>query len=547
MRTVNSLLAEHVSFRVTSVDRIGVAGYIRDLCHEGGLVRFLLHRASLVGTRNIPSPALLGHNHDRMARELQEFVAEHDLPVVRFRRGDNNEQIARPYQLAAAQQGRPGVVLVGKAQERMDVWRGWVDKRSARSTTGHPHFCFSRQSAVPDHWYFYLWDDRFGPAFIKLSTYAPFGLWIAANGNEWAKRELARAGIAFSELDNGLRSVDDPDAAHRICARLGSGHIRGLINRWLPCLPTPLTRADQRAGFTWSFSVRQLEVADTAVFNRPASGRAWFEAAIKDHLDMGRPDRVKIVFDRKVFTRGKRQTPGSFATEVITPGTRPRIEIRYKTSKAKAYLKEGRALRVETTINNPAHFDCLKTLNANNWGVLRRVGEGVNARFLAALGEGAADLPDAAILEAVVLPTIHDGQRASALRFGDPRVMALLASIASFEHVAGGLTNKSLRDHMTELYDPDYSSAQATYDLRRLRLKGLIQRVPGTHTYVITAHGRRIATFLTRLAARVVVPGLTALANLVSPRRNTSARLRAAWRAYDVEVRKLITNAGLAA
>ncbi|MGH2733965.1 MAG: hypothetical protein ACRDKZ_00170 [Actinomycetota bacterium] len=547
MKTVNSLLAEHVSFRVTSVDRIGVAGYIRDLVYEGGLVRFLLHRASLVGKRNIPSPALLGHNHDRLTRELEGFVRKHELPVVRFRRGDNKEEIARPYQLAAAAQGRPGVVLVGKAQERMDVWRGWVDKDSPRSTKSHPHFCFSRQSAVPDHWYFYLWDDRWGPAFVKLSTYAPFGLWISANGNEWAKRELARAGIAFTELDNGLRDVADPRAARRVCARLGSGHLRGLIDRWLPSLPSPLTRADQRAGFTWSFSVRQLEIADTAVFDRPAAGRAWFEAAIRDHLDLGRPDRVKIVFDRKIFTRGKHQTPGSFATEVITPGTRPRIEIRYKTSKAKAYLKEGRALRVETTINNPAHFDCRKTLNAENWRALRRVGQDVNARFLAALGEGNDHLPDVATLEAIVLPSTHDGQRASALRLGDPRAMALLASVASFEHVTKGLTNKGLREHMADLYDSGYSSAQATYDLRRLRLKGFIQRVSGTHSYAITALGHAIATLFIRLTARVIVPGLTALEKVTRPPRQTPAPLRAAWRAYDAEVKRLIANAGLAA
>jgi hypothetical protein len=546
VRTVNSLLAEHVNFRLTSVDRIGVAGYIANLCYEGGVVRFLLHRASLVGEAKIPSPALFAHNRDRLTRDLEEFVAKRELPVLRFARGEDKEDIARPYQLAAAAEGRPGVVLVGKAQERTKSWRGWVDKRSPRSTEGHPHFRFSRQATVPDHWYFYIWDDRWGPAFIKLCTYAPYELWISANGHEWAKRELARAGIAFTELDNGLRAADDAGAARRICARLGSGHIRGLISRWLPCLPSPLTRADQRAGFTWSFSVRQLEIADTAVFDRPVAARAWFETAIRDHLDLGRPDRVRIVFGRKVLT-GKKPTPGSFATELITRGTFPSIHINYKTSKAKAYLKEGRALRVETTINNPAHFDCRKTLNTQNWRALRHVGDGVNTRFLAALGEGTDGVPDAALLQAIVLPTVHDGQRASALRFGDPRVMALLASVASFAHVTKGLTNKTLRDHMAELYEPDYNSAQATYDLRRLRLKGLIERVPETHTYVITPRGRSIATFFTRLAARVVVPGLTALNKHIPPHRKAPHPLRAAWRAYDAELRRLIAKAALAA
>jgi len=545
--TVQSLLRTHVTFRITSVDRIGVAGYIPNLCHEGGLVQFLLHRASALGKRNIPSPALLGHNHDRLVRELEAFVADHGVPVIRFRRRDSKERIARPYQLAAAAQGRPGVVLVGKAQERMEAWRGWVDKASPRSTKDHPHFSFSRQAAVPDHWYFYLWDEQWGPAFIKFTTYAPYGLWVSANGHEWAKRQFHLDDTAFTELDNGLGTVEDPDAARRVCARLGSGHVRGLIDRWLPSLPSPLTLADRRAGYSWALSVRQLEISDTAVFDRPAAGRAWFEAAIRDHLDLGRPDRVRIVFARQIRTRGNRQTPGSFTTQVITPGTRPRIEIRYKTSGAKAYLKEGRALRVETTINNPAHFDCRKTLNAENWRTLRRVGQDVNTRFLAALGEGSGSLPDAATLHSVVLPTVHDGQRAPALRFGDPRVTALLASICSFEHVAAGLTNKGLRQHMADLYDPGYSSRQATYDLRRLRLKGLIERVPGTHTYRITPHGRRVATFFTRLAARVVVPALTALDQSARPPRNAPSSLRAAWRTYDGEVRRLIARAGLAA
>jgi DNA-binding MarR family transcriptional regulator len=194
---------------------------------------------------------------------------------------------------------------------------------------------------------------------------------------------------------------------------------------------------------------------------------------------------------------------------------------------------------VETTINNPEHFYLRKTLNSDNWRALRRVGKQINARFLEALGEGSSGLPDADTLASVVLPTVHDGQRAPGLRFGEPRVMALLASIASFEHVTTGLTNRSLREHMTELYTPGYTSPQATYDLRRLRLKGFIERVPGTHTYRITARGRAVATFFTRLAARVIVPVLTDLGDTPRPSRRMPRPLVAAWRAYDRELRKV--------
>ncbi len=334
-------------------------------------------------------------------------------------------------------------------------------------------------------------------------------------------------------LNNGLRSVADPVVAHRICARLGSGHVRDLLRRMMAIMPDPLTVDDRRAVFDWRFSIAQLEVSDTAVFDQPRRARAWFEAAIGDHLDLGRPERVSLVVNRTVVNRGRFKTPGRFATEVITRDVAPQLQIHYKSSKAKAYLKEGKALRVETTINNASDFDVHKTLNTENWRALRRVGAATNARFLAALGEGQPGLPDAATLESVVLPTTHDGQRAPGLRFGDPRTMALLASVAAFSHVIGGLTNRGLRHQMAAHWNPDYSSGQASYDLRRLRLKGFIERIEGTNTYRVTALGRRMTTFFTKLCSRVVVPALTELEALVRPPTNTPRPLRDAWRTYE--------------
>lgn len=542
METVATLLASHVSFRCTSVDRIGIRGYIRGLQYEGGLVKFLVNRGN-----TIPSPAALNRNRERLTSELDTLVLATGVPLVRFKPRESKEDLARPYQDAALAAGRPGLVLVGKAQERISAWRGFIDKSHAGHRPNHPHIAWRRQSSVPDHWYFYFADADWGPAFIKLCSYAPYPLWCCANGHEWAKRQLAKAGIGFEELDNGLRSVDDPAAAHRICARLGAGHVRDLLRRMMAVIPDPLTREDRRAGFDWAFSIAQLEVSDTAVFDQPRRARAWFEAAIGGHLDLGRPERVSLVVNRSVLSGPKNKTPGRFATEVITRDVAPQLQIHYKSSKAKAYLKEGRALRVETTVNNAEDFAVHKTLTADNWRALRRVGAATNARFLAAIGEGQPGLPDPATLEAVVLPTIHDGQRAPGLRFGEPRTMALLGAIAAFAHVIAGLTNRSLRTQMISLWNPDYTSAQASYDLRRLRLKGFIERVPGTNTYRITDHGLRISAFFTQLSARVVVPTLTDLAALARPRPPATKPVTTAWRAYEHELNALLRTTRLVA
>lgn len=542
MGTVARLLDEHVSFRCKSVDRIGIRGYVAGLQYEGGVVKFLLNRGGF-----IPSPAMLLGNHERLVAELDALATASAVPVVRFKRGECKEDVARPYQDAAAVAGHSGLVLVGKAQERTSSWRGFVDGSHPGHRPNHPHIVWRRQSSVPDHWYFYFVDAQWGPAFVKLCSYAPYPLWCCANGHEWAKRQLAKAGIGFEALDNGLRVVDDPEAAHHICARLGAGHVRDLLRRMMAVIPDPLTVEDRRAGFDWSFSIAQMEVSDTAVFDQPRRARAWFEAAIGDHLDLGRPEQVSLVVNRKVVNRGRRKTPGRFATEVITRDVAPQLQIHYKSSKAKAYLKEGRALRVETTINNADDFAVHKTLNADNWRALRRVGAATNARFLAALGEGRPGLPDPGLLESVVLPSTHDGQRAPGLRFGEPRTMALLGSIAAFAHVIGGLTNKSLRAQMATLWQPDYTAARASYDLRRLRLKGFIERIDGTNTYRVTAHGLRVAAFFTQLAARVVIPTISELAALGRPRPPAGRPLTTAWRSYEHELDRLLRTTRLAA
>jgi hypothetical protein len=538
MGTVARLLDEHVSFRCTSVDRIGIRGYVPGLQYEGGVVKFLLNRAR--GT--IPSPALLTHNHDRLLDELSDLEERHGVPVVRFKVGESKEDAARPHQDAAAREGRSGLVLVGKAQERTSSWRGSVDSSHPGHRPSHPHMTWRRHSSVPDHWYFYFSDPEWGPAFLKYCTYAPYAMWCCANGHEWAKCQLQRANIAFDALDNGLAWVEDPAAAHRICARLSAGHLRGLLGRMLATVPDPLTARDRQAGFEWFFSIAQLEVSDTAVFDQPRRARAWFEAAIGDHLDLGRPERVSLVVDRRVHSRGKNTTPGRFATEIITKDVAPQLQIHYRSSKAKAYLKEGRALRVETTVNNAKDFSLHKSLSAQNWTALCQVGAATNARFLEALGEGRPDLPDPGTLEAIVLPSLHDGQRAPGLRFGEPRTMALLASLAAFSHVVGGLTNRSLRTLMAAHFEPDYAAAQATYDLRRLRLKGLIARVAGTHTYRVTSSGLRIAAFFTHLAVRVIVPALTDLAALVRPQSRAPRPLTLAWRAYERQIDDLVRD-----
>jgi hypothetical protein len=194
---------------------------------------------------------------------------------------------------------------------------------------------WGRQMAFINHYYFYIWDPEWGPTFWKTNAYAPWPVWLYLNGHEWAKQQMAKRGIDYEALDNGFRSCEDPRQLQRICDRLGPGAVKQYFWRWQRRLPSPFTTANLRDGYVYDLAFRQFEVSDTRVFTRPQAGRAFFEGLIRDHLDLGRPDQVALIFNRRIT----RQTPGTFRTKVITKGVDPQVSIYYRSSRLKQYFK----------------------------------------------------------------------------------------------------------------------------------------------------------------------------------------------------------------
>lgn len=184
------------------------------------------------------------------------------------------QRVARPLIDAAAQAGEgPKVVLVGIAQEKSSVWRSWPAKGQEKAP--HPHMEWGRQMAFVNHFYFYLWDADWSPAFIKTNAYAPYPIWIYLNGHKWAKRQLEKVRIGYEALDNGFRSCAGPRALQRICDRLGPGAVRSFFWRWIRVLPSVFTDSDRRAGYGYELAFRQLEVSDTRVFRRRVNAENW--------------------------------------------------------------------------------------------------------------------------------------------------------------------------------------------------------------------------------------------------------------------------------
>jgi hypothetical protein len=499
MTDINEILKDHITLDIECIDRIYLNGYIPTLQMGGQLVKFLHHRGY-----PIPSPAILGQMTDSYKKEVERFAQAEGIELIHFERGVRKDEEAAQYREEF--EGTEGVLFIGIAQERASAFKGRKQVKQ-----GWVGFEYSRQSVFVNHYYFYLQDEEFGPAFIKVCTYAPYGVKLCLNGHEWAKRQAAKRGLSFEALDNGFGACDDPAALQDICDQLGPDQIQAFFDKWQARLPWCLTAEDRQAGYSYRLSVNQVEFSRTQVFADPVQGRQWFEAVIRDNLDVGRPDRIQLIFERRITAR----TPGYFRTKVVQEGVNPSLHAYYKKTHVKQYFKEQRALRTETTINNSRDFGVGKDIS--NLPFLQQLGRQINRRLLDAQQISYDCVLSAHSLERIVQPTVtDDGQRAPALRLGHPRVMALLTALTSCAHIPHGFTNQSLRQQVADLLDPDqatYQAAQMSYDLRRLRLKGLIWRVPHSYRYQLTTYGRKVALLFSKLEARIFRPALAALEN----------------------------------
>jgi hypothetical protein len=530
-RTVTEVLKNHVTFQLEGIDRMYLNVYVPRLQTEKAVAHFFrFHRG-----HRFASSALMDPMTKDFIRRLERFAQQQRIPLITFEKDQRKDDLAQLF--FADFKAHEGVVFIGKAQEKVRVFR--TERR--RSPKGGTYPWIVRSTALVNQWYLYIKDADFGPFFLKFSSYFPYNAKLCLNGHEFLKAQLQQTRIPFTALDNGLAACADPQKAQALAEGCSAHKIDALLRKWLARLPHPFSRRDRAAGFRYQISILQAEFSLTQVLDQPVHGRVFFEEVIRENLDLGRPDQVQLIFGRPV----NRRTPGRFRTRVLTTGVIPSLHVDYKHSRIKQYHKEGQALRTETTINDTRDFGVGKSLK--NLPALRQIGFTANRRLLdvqtitqdCALGEAA--------LRQVTAPVVVEGQRAAGLRYADPRVQALLSALLGFMLLVRGFTNQQLRERVAGLLGQSPESLSAgrmTYDLRRLRLHGLIERVPHSHRYRLTKPGMQIALFFTRTYARVLRPGL---AQIVPEEWADRSHLRRSFDHLISSIDQFVAEAKLAA
>jgi hypothetical protein len=306
-RSVADVLKNHVVFELECLDRMYLNVMVPRLQREqevAGFFRF--HR----GHRFASSALMEPMSKDFVAR-MEQSAQQHRVAVVPFDqapyKGRKKDDIAQEF--IARQGAKEGVMFLGKAQEKT---RGCRPERRRGQDGKSTYPWIVRSTAMVNHYYWYIFDEDFGPFFLKFGSYFPYNAKVCLNGHEWLKRQLTKAGVKYEALDNGLLRCSDPKRAQALADSLSSAKIDALVRKWFKALPHPFPAADRRAGYRYEPFIWQGEFSLTQVLDRPLSGRVFFEEVIRENLDLGRPDQVALILGKRVT----RRTPGWFRTRV---------------------------------------------------------------------------------------------------------------------------------------------------------------------------------------------------------------------------------------
>ena len=214
-RSVADVLSDHVVFEVECIDRMYLNVYVPQLQHAGGLLGYVQRQLGLP----VASTAPLARITDRLTAAVRRFAEREAIPWVDFAKGQRKDDVMHEH--LAGFTAAEGVVFIGRAQEKTPLFR--TEKRRNHDGTSYPWIV--KSTGLVNHFYFYCVDSDFGPFFLKFCSYFPYNAKLCVNGNHWAQRQAARAGIGFTPLDNAFAAVDDPGWG------LLTGHHRG--PRWL--------------------------------------------------------------------------------------------------------------------------------------------------------------------------------------------------------------------------------------------------------------------------------------------------------------------------
>ena len=499
MKTFVDRHASKIRGTLSCFDRVVITGILPDICHAEAMARHL--RARDIRLFDYPQFA---QGFREEIRAHAEGLAQESGLDIEFIRRNNFRKEERIKAIVAERGDHPGLVHIFSAMEPCPSFRPWHDKASGK--TG-----LKPNQAKCLHYYFYFIHPELGLCYLRVPTWAPFGLQFYFNGHNELAIKLKKQGIDYSLLDNAFVNVADFPVAQALADALDIRRLHRHLDR-IAIDYCPATRHFP-SGYHWS--LMQVEYATDVVFRRQADFQPLYTAITHTAIHAIKPEHVSTFLGRKPTGAYQGEVGNNFHTRI--QGTC--IKHHMGPVAIKLYDKFGLIGRVECTANDVTFFKHhrkvehrdgttvfkLAPLRKSIYSLpaLQHLMRAATYRYLDFLA--AIEDPSTALgsLEKISTPVRHGDRIYRGFNLFHGTDLDLFRAITRGEFTISGFQARTLRHWL-----PEMSSSQLSRMLKRLRTHGLIKKVGRRYKYYLTNLGRTVATTALKLREMVVIPAL---------------------------------------
>jgi hypothetical protein len=525
------------------IDRIVLNGYFRMAHTPGGFRHWwrLLH-----GTDDNLNNTHLMRMAGRFSRRLRAWAKVNGVPVIDCGLGEHKHTLAEEYLSKHPDAGGLFMVLVARAPA--PVWN--AEEGKAR------HLSIKRPYV--NHYAFHIVDGEWGHITIKICGHPPFTAQIALNGHEYVACQAKKAGIQFTKEGNCFTHMSDAAGLARVADTLSEqrtiGRLSRVCERWIysTCLWFALDSKERaKSGFRYQYSTYQIESSRNLLFHVGSQMEQVFQALIDRSRAPFDLQKIKTIFGYKRRPRYRRRKRAAMEWSCVLE--RPVYDLTvFKVHCAKLtlkiYTKGERVLRIEVVAHNTNELDCGRSLEKYPM-ILNRLKE-ILERFMNSLSWVDACFIGDDTLEQLPKPAWVGKTKVGGIDTNKPRIRAVLNAVLALSASPKGFTVSDLALRVRAMNRrtlSDYTSRQATYDLKKLRGKQFLRKVGGRR-YEPIPEGLRAVAALTVLRDKVIQPLVAALS-----RPNARLRMKAGtaidkhYHVLRVRMRDLFEDLGLAA
>lgn len=481
-------------------DRIVINGYLSFLTRENNVVYFFRD----VRGEAVLSKELLRQRTDDYQCWVENYATKNRIPIQWAEKDVRKKDWLAPSCRAQQKAGRFGVYFILRSMEQGPTFA----IRHPKYPTQDPNYRILRkQRSRYTHYYFYILDPVAGPMLLRVGSFLPFHVTGYFNGHNFIERELIRRNVQYHKDDNRFISVSDPQALQAAADGLTGESLQERIDHWTLILGPKFSVKERSlcGGLRRFYSVSQVEYCRNFIFKRSWPIQSIFRRSCELGAYLLTADRIANLFGQRLTKRfkGKLQT----VVERIEHGHHV-LRTYCRNSFLKAYEKASTFLRLELVSNNVKDFGLRKTLRY--WQAMRTHFQQVTDRWVETQAQHLNVHGQLDLIARLAKPVIQGDTKVAGIKLEHTRVMRLIQVLLQKAH--GNLRtwttaklHRAILDQFS-LKPSDYTLLQLRYDLRKLRVHGLIERIPHTYYYRFHSNGLKQALLLVQLRRRIYGP-----------------------------------------